>query len=128
MQEVTRSIRKTGPGLCCVSALQSLHAGLFDRPDNARTLDPDSIPEAPVFIMDLDGTPLRREDINGVIGDTARKMYHDGDDSESERAKAFRSHSRRHGGASAYFLESIFIDQATLNGTRPISPAGVKPA
>jgi hypothetical protein len=26
------------------------------------------------------------------------------------------------------FLESIFIDQATLNGTRPNSPAGVKPA
>jgi hypothetical protein len=29
-----------------------------------------------------------------------------------------------------FFLESIFIDQATLNGTRPNSPslAGVKPA
>ena len=26
------------------------------------------------------------------------------------------------------FLESIFIDQATLNGTRPNSPSGVKPA
>ena len=26
------------------------------------------------------------------------------------------------------FLESIFIDQATLNGTRPDSPSGVKPA
>ncbi len=25
-------------------------------------------------------------------------------------------------------LESIFIDQATLNGTRPNSPSGVKPA
>ena len=29
---------------------------------------------------------------------------------------------------NAVFLESIFIDQATLNGTRPNSPAGVKPA
>jgi hypothetical protein len=29
---------------------------------------------------------------------------------------------------SGIFLESIFIDQATLNGTRPNSPAGVKPA
>ncbi len=28
----------------------------------------------------------------------------------------------------ALFLESIFIDQATLNGTRPNSPSGVKPA
>ncbi len=28
----------------------------------------------------------------------------------------------------SFFLESIFIDQATLNGTRPNSPAGVKPA
>jgi hypothetical protein len=38
MQEVTvtRSIETTGSGLCCVSALQSLHAGLFGRPDNAR--------------------------------------------------------------------------------------------
>ena len=27
-----------------------------------------------------------------------------------------------------FFLESIFIDQATLNGTRPNSPSGVKPA
>ena len=27
-----------------------------------------------------------------------------------------------------FFLESIFIDQATLNGTRPDSPSGVKPA
>jgi hypothetical protein len=26
------------------------------------------------------------------------------------------------------FLESIFIDQAALNGTRPNSPSGVKPA
>ncbi len=26
------------------------------------------------------------------------------------------------------FLESVFFDQATLNGTRPNSPAGVKPA
>ena len=60
-----------------------------------------------MFIMDLDGTPLRREDINGVIGDTARKMYHDGDDSESERAKALRSHSRRHGGASAYAAAGV---------------------
>jgi hypothetical protein len=97
MQEVTRSIQKTGSGLCCVSALQSLHAGLFGRPDNARTLDP----EAPVFIMDLAGTPLRREDINGLIGDTARQMYGD------ERAKAFRSHSLRHGGASAYAAAGV---------------------
>jgi hypothetical protein len=28
----------------------------------------------------------------------------------------------------APFLENIFIDQATLNGTRPNSPSGVKPA
>jgi hypothetical protein len=27
-----------------------------------------------------------------------------------------------------FFLESIFIDQATLNGTRPNSPSGAKPA
>ncbi len=27
-----------------------------------------------------------------------------------------------------FFLESIFIDQAALNGTRPRSPSGVKPA
>jgi hypothetical protein len=26
------------------------------------------------------------------------------------------------------FSESMFIDQATLNGTRPCSPGGVKPA
>ena len=97
MQDVTRSIRKTGSGLCCVTALQSLHAGLFYRPDHARTLDP----ENPVFIMDLDGTPLHREDINGLIGDTARQMY--GDD----RAKSFRSHSLRHGGASAYAAAGV---------------------
>jgi hypothetical protein len=27
-----------------------------------------------------------------------------------------------------FLLESMFIDQATLNGTRPNSPAGVEPA
>jgi hypothetical protein len=27
-----------------------------------------------------------------------------------------------------FFLQSIFIDQAALNGTRPNSPSGVKPA
>ncbi len=57
MQDVTRSIRKTGSGLCCVTALQSLYAGLYSRSDRARMLDP----EAPVFIMDLDGTPLHRD-------------------------------------------------------------------
>ena len=51
--------------------------------------------------MDLDGTPLHREDINGLIGDTARQMY--GDD----RAKSFRSHSLRHGGASAYAAAGV---------------------
>ena len=51
--------------------------------------------------MDLDGTPLCREDINGLIGDTARQMY--GED----RAKSFRSHSLRHGGASAYAAASV---------------------
>ena len=28
----------------------------------------------------------------------------------------------------ALFLESIFIDQAALNGTRPVTPAGAEPA
>ena len=28
----------------------------------------------------------------------------------------------------AYFLESIFIDQATLNGTRPVTPEDAEPA
>ena len=27
-----------------------------------------------------------------------------------------------------FFLESIFIDQATLNGTRPVTPVGAEPA
>ena len=27
-----------------------------------------------------------------------------------------------------FFLESIFIDQATLNGTRPVTPKGAEPA
>ncbi len=38
--------------------------------------------------------------------------------------------SRAFRGQSLAFLESIFIDQATLNGTRPNSPSGVnlKPA
>ncbi len=31
-------------------------------------------------------------------------------------------------GTVLLFFESIFIDQATLNGTRPNSPLGVKPA
>lgn len=97
MQDVTRSIRKTGSGLCCVTALQSLYAGLHSRSDRARTLDP----EAPVFIMDLAGTPLHRDDINGLIGNTAQQMYGD------ERAKAFRSHSLRHGGASAYAAAGV---------------------
>ena len=27
-----------------------------------------------------------------------------------------------------FFFESIFIDQATLNGTRPVTPVGAEPA
>ena len=53
--------------------------------------------------MDLDGTgtPLCREGIIGLIGDTARQMYGD------ERAKAFHSRSLRHGGVSAYAAAGV---------------------
>jgi hypothetical protein len=36
--------------------------------------------------------------------------------------------SRRMVGDPVFFSESIFIDRATVNGTRPNSPVGVKPA
>jgi integrase len=51
--------------------------------------------------MDLAGTPLHRDDINRLIGNTAQQLY------GGERAKAFRSHSLRHGGASAYAAAGV---------------------
>ena len=61
-----RTVLRDRPTLPTRRAIQS--------PRQRRTLDP----EAPVFIMDLDGgTPLSREDINGLIGGTARQLYDD---------------------------------------------------
>jgi hypothetical protein len=45
--------------------------------------------------------PLHRDDINRLIGNTAQQLY------GGERAKAFRSHSLRHGGASAYAAAGV---------------------
>ena len=97
LQEVTRSIKRSESVLCCVSALINLHSALQARSDWERTLHP----EAPVFVVDIHSTPLRREDVNLGIEASAVSIYGE------EKAKAFRSHSLRHGGASAYAAAGV---------------------
>ena len=55
-------------------------------------------PDAPVFVGGVDGSPLRREDVNLrlVLELSAKELY------GVDNSKLFRSHSLRHGGASAY--------------------------
>jgi hypothetical protein len=97
LQEVTRSIKRSKSVLCRVSALINLHSALQARGDWERTLHP----EAPVFVVDIHSTPLRREDVNLGIEASAVSIYGE------EKAKAFRSHSLRHGGASAYAAAGV---------------------
>jgi integrase len=54
-----------------------------------------------VFVGGLDGNPLSRDDVNHVIELSAKELY------GTERAKLFRSHSLRHGGASAYAAAGV---------------------
>jgi hypothetical protein len=49
-------------------------------------------PDAPVFVGEVDGSPLRREDVNLVLELSAKELY------GVNNSKLFRSHSLRHGG------------------------------
>ena len=93
----TRSVRRTNEPICCVQALVNLYLSHHRRAEGDRLLAPD----APVFVGGLDGNPLSRDDVNHVIELSAKELY------GTEQAKLFRSHSLRHGGASAYAAAGV---------------------
>jgi integrase len=74
-----------------------LYTSLYKREDRDKLLAPD----APVFIRGVDGVPLRREDVNLVLELSAKELY------GADNSKLFRSHSLRHGGASAYAAAGV---------------------
>jgi hypothetical protein len=93
----TRSVRRTNEPICCVQARAHLYTSLYKRADGDKLLAPD----APVFIRGVDGVPLRREDVNLVLELSAKELY------GADNSKLFRSHSLRHGGASAYAAAGV---------------------
>ena len=93
----TRSVRRTNEPICCVQSLISLYSSLQKRADGEKLLAPD----APVFVGGVDGSPLRREDVNLVLELSAKELY------GADNSKLFRSHSLRHGGASAYAAAGV---------------------
>ena len=93
----TRSVRRTNEPVCCVQSLINLYSSLQRRADGEKLLAPD----APVFVGGVDGSPLRREDVNLVLELSAKELY------GADNSKLFRSHSLRHGGASAYAAAGV---------------------
>ena len=90
-------MRRTNEPICCVQALINLYLSLHGRQGGERLLAPD----APVSVGGLDGSPLSRADVNHVIEMSAKELY------GADKAKLFRSHSLRHGGASAYAAAGV---------------------
>ena len=87
--------------------------------------------------MEQDDRPRGPQGAAGVIDESVARRIKEcaRQDCISQALKAVESNGMMMGTPEVaeklqqmFFLESIFIDQATLNGTRPVSPEGAEPA